>query len=527
MATPDVTLINAASRSRRRISQVMETVRGTTPTDPGWRELGILDSSAMDQTQTYERSGEVKSNRMGGKQVGGNIQAAGTLSLPSKYDQGVIDLFSSAFSCEFVHPTVTGAGSHLAFVSNGTKADFEIVFSANPQENDSLTLNGVEYTFKATPVFTNDVDIGATLPDTLDNLLAKVNASTDSRLTVATYSEDGTDTFSGLYKTFGTVGNAYTIVWDFAATTLAVNGEAAAISGSETMVNGAGTADSITDAESRLQTLGFHAGMIVTITNSTTPANNGSFKVLSVAADGSSMTIDHEVTAEAIPTNGNITAATSWYGLAGTVRKFFTHEVAYLDVTPVVFEYFRGMEVNTLTLNVPTSGEITSEMAMVGISGEITNEEFIGAGTRTAAASVAPFAGSVTGSRLDRGGEFSPEIETLTISVNNNRAAKFAVGQAYAALVDEGDFDVEMTFGLYFTDLSVQQQYLAGTRTSLELQAVDQEVGNILAIELPNIVFTAAPRGLSGNTVIQNMTAFAEESSTYGSKARVWFIPPA
>jgi len=207
-----------------------------------------------------------------------------------------------------------------------------------------------------------------------------------------------------------------------------------------------------------------------------------------------------------------------------------------MRLATVTFEYFRGMEVNTGTITIPTSGEVTFEMGMIGLIGLISETQFdrsnnlsgtttVGTTTRLAAASTVGFAGSVAGALLDRGGSTAPEVESLTININNNRAARFAVGQQTAAFVEEGDFDVEMTFGLYFRDKAVQEQYLAGTRTDLTVVVVDQLDGHQIRLAFPTVVFTAGDKAVSGQAIVQNMTAFVEEDPTVGSKMQVWFQP--
>lgn len=416
-------LISPASRSRVRIAQVVETNRGETPSSASYKVLPHLDNSALNQTQTFERSSEVKSNRMGGKQVGGNIQVGGTLAVPLKHDAGVRELMESAISGTMAQLTATNAsvGGTLAFVDGSGG-------------NDSIAITGGSYSF---------ITAGWQVGD---------------RLVVASSTTAGND-----------------IVY----------------------------ADEI--------------------------------RILAVAAQEIEFATGTVATAENFASGTTITNQ-SFYGVAGSTRKFFTHEVSYLDLDTVTYEYFRGSEVNTCAINVPTSGEVTAEFAMVGLIGKISETEFdrsnnlsgtltAGSGTRAAAASTVPFAGSVTGSSLDRGGSLAPEVESLSININNNRAARFAVGQASAAFVEEGDLDIELSFGLYFRDKDVLDDYLAGTRTSMTLTIKDQQDGHRMVFEFPNIVFTGGDKAVNGQVLVQNMTAFAEEDSTYSTKLRVWIQP--
>lgn len=409
-------LIAPASRSRKRIAQVVETNRGETPSSASYKIIPHLDSTALNQTQTFERSGEVKSNRQGGKQVGGTIQSGGPIAVPMKNDPAIRELLESAMSAAFTNVVASGAGG-------------------NP---DGFAFTTTTIT-RTTGSFIND---------------------------------------------------------------------------------------------------GWQVGDQILVSGATTPGNNivaaDLIKVTAVAA--LILTLSGGLTTAEAFAAGTTATSRSYYLKAGTTRKFFTHEVTYLDLSPVVFEYFRGMEVNTLSITIPTSGEVTGEFGMIGLIGLITNTEFdrsnnlsgtttTGTGTRAAAAGTVAFAGSVAGSALDRGGSLAPEVESLTININNNRGAKFAVGQNTAAFVEEGDFDVEFTFALYFRDKGVQEDYLNGTRTSLKVTVKDQQDGHAMVMEFPTVVFTQGPKGLSGQAYVQNMTAFAEESATHLTKMRLWVQP--
>lgn len=413
-------LIAPASRSRMRVAQIVETNRGETPDTGNILTLPHLDNTALNQTQTFERSNEVKSNRQGGKQVGGNIENGGTLAMPLKEDNGVRALVESAIS------------DALAAQAQQTGADFAY--------------------------------------------------------------GDGT----------GTGGN-----------------------------------DEITSTTTDFVALNYQIGDVISTAMSTTAGNDilatANVRLLAVAANSIEFAAGTLVSSEAFAASTTLDNF-SVYAASSTTRKFFTHEISYLDLSPALFEYFRGNEVNTWTITIPTSGEVTSEFAMVGLIGKISQTEFdrsnnlsgtltAGTLTRVDAADTVPFAGSVTGSELDRGSTIAPEVESLTININNNRAARFAVGQQTAAFVEEGDFDAELTFGLYFRDEVTYEQYLAGTRTSLRVTVKDQQDGHQFTCEFPNIVFTAGDKALSGQAIIENMTAFAEEDPVTGSKMRVWFQP--
>jgi hypothetical protein len=98
-------------------------------------------------------------------------------------------------------------------------------FGANPTDGDTINFNGVVFTFKDTPEASNDIEIEASagvgdtnLGVTIDNLLTALNASTDARVSGATYSDNHTstnkdgDTVTITSDTTGPSGNAYKLL---------------------------------------------------------------------------------------------------------------------------------------------------------------------------------------------------------------------------------------------------------------------------------------------------------------------------
>lgn len=85
-----------------------------------------------------------------------------------------------------------------------------IHFSTNPANNDTITLNGVTWTFKTSGATGNQTNIQGTLVATMAQLANDLTASVNASLTVANYS--GTSTQINVsYKVTGTAGNAYTL----------------------------------------------------------------------------------------------------------------------------------------------------------------------------------------------------------------------------------------------------------------------------------------------------------------------------
>jgi len=93
----------------------------------------------------------------------------------------------------------------------GVKATGTITVTTQPAANDTVTVNGVAYTFKtAGPLGPRDVLIGATPAETAANLCQKLEASVDNKVVQATYTVE-TNTITVTYDRYGTIGNKFTL----------------------------------------------------------------------------------------------------------------------------------------------------------------------------------------------------------------------------------------------------------------------------------------------------------------------------
>lgn len=116
-----------------------------------------------------------------------------------------------------VGDTVTLAGGTSAPNAVTTVASIQavaakgfITFSTNPSDGDTITLNGVAWTFKIAAVGATQTTIQPTLAGTLTQLAADLNASVNASLTVATYGST-TNAVTITYDATGAGGNAYTL----------------------------------------------------------------------------------------------------------------------------------------------------------------------------------------------------------------------------------------------------------------------------------------------------------------------------
>lgn len=96
--------------------------------------------------------------------------------------------------------------------STGSAATGALVFSAQPVTLSTVTINATAVTLTTGTPTAGQVKIGATLAETVANLVYFLNASADVNISPATYSAslDGS-TVNIVHDTIGTAGNAFTL----------------------------------------------------------------------------------------------------------------------------------------------------------------------------------------------------------------------------------------------------------------------------------------------------------------------------
>ena len=108
-----------------------------------------------------------------------------------------------------------GDGAKVCMLPNSLDLEHQavgtITFADNPTPADTITINGVVFTFVASGATGNEINIGATLPDTLDNIIAALNGSVDPLVSVATYTENGVDILTITYDIPGAIGETFTL----------------------------------------------------------------------------------------------------------------------------------------------------------------------------------------------------------------------------------------------------------------------------------------------------------------------------
>lgn len=194
-----------------------------------------------------------------------------------------IDSISTSTSfngIQLLDGTLAGGNQLLTQSTEATRATGSFTLTANPTAGQTVVLNGA--TFTAGPG--NDFAIGVDAAATASNLATVLNASTDTRISQATYVANGA-AISVTAKAGGTAGNNYIINKAASTATLTVSGGATVAANVVTLAGGLDNGLNINSTKS--------TGSIneTLITTQSQVAANVTFSLSGAAADGETLLI--------------------------------------------------------------------------------------------------------------------------------------------------------------------------------------------------------------------------------------------
>lgn len=228
--------------------------------------------------------------------------------------------------------------------------------------------------------------------------------------------------------------------------------------------------------------------------------SNGWCRVSAIAAGA--------LTFDVVPTGFGASASTTenvWLYLGdrvrnGTTKLFHSLERRYLDHSPVTYEYFVGMLVNSLALTLGTQAIVTAVANFAGFSSSVGNTRFAGA------TDVAAPANSVmnTSSNVGRIGRGSSGVVTgpnyvldAAFTINNNSRRQNAVGSLGSVGIGVGECTVTGTLNAYFGDKSLLEDVLNNTARSLDIRVQDN-AGKVLVFDMPRLKYSQGAPAVPG-----------------------------
>lgn len=479
MATP-------GSSSRSKTGYVAESTFGTTPATPAIKNLRVT-SSQLAFTPTRATSNEIRADRQIPAQILTKMEAAGNIGFELSFS-AFDDMFQAAVQGAWANnpsQAVTALTTTTATVAAGTsfKAQMLALLSgfATPANN-------------ALFVVSSSGSTSVVFPSASFTAEASPPAAANVRIVGAQgASGDITATSTGLASTS----------LDF--TTLGLNvGQWIKIGG---------------DASA---------------TQFATAPDNVWARVSAIAA--------HALTLTDLPSGWSTDAGTSktiqiFYGdflTNSTTAQSFSFERQQQDLASPSYEYFTGMQVNTLSISAKASAVLTGTLGMTGMGSSASTTRFSGATDVAAPTYGVMNASSNVGEIFENGAAVSGPsyISEIALDIKNNLSTQFAVGSISPIGVLDGEFEVSGTLNAYFGDLTLLNQVLNDNDVALMFRAGRSD-GN-----RESYVFDVPAMKLNGTSPVDaknqsrmfNGTFAAKLNTTLGytlSISRHWYLPVA
>jgi len=185
----------------------------------------------------------------------------------------------------------------------------------------------------------------------------------------------------------------------------------------------------------------------------------------------------------------------------GTTMYSSTFERQYLDQSPVSYEYLTGMVLNRLSLTMTAQQIAKLTKTYIGQTGTVSTSRASGASDIAAPTyqvmNASAHIGRVAvGSTPDSGPNY---IMEMTLDIDNNERALYAVGNIGAIGVGDGEFTLTGTINTYFGDSTFYTLLLNNTATSYDFR-VGRPDGNkeTYVFDMPRVKFTSGAPAVPG-----------------------------
>jgi hypothetical protein len=206
----------------------------------------------------------------------------------------------------------------------------------------------------------------------------------------------------------------------------------------------------------------------------------------------------------------------------GVIRRSFTFERIFSNLTVPEYHRYTGVEINTFNLSVAPDAMITGTFGTMAQDASIDTAIIAGA-TYPAATVTEPF-DSFSGT-IDEGGSPIAVVTSLEMSLENGLSPLFVVGSDVTVEPSIGKSRVTGTVTAFFQDKTLLEKFINETSSSLVFTLVDP-AGNAYDFTLPNIKYTGGQPDVSGEgevTIALPFTALYD--STEGSNLTIERAP--
>lgn len=167
-----------------------------------------------------------------------------------------------------------------------------------------------------------------------------------------------------------------------------------------------------------------------------------------------------------------------------TEKSFHIQKKQQGNSDTTTYELYKGMVVDTFTLNINVKQKTTCSFTFVGKNG-IIGESLTGT---VGAATTAPILDGSNGFKFDSvfGASPAPSLMSLTLNINNNAAGKAEAGEVDLFRVSAGRCNVSGSASFYFQNKSLMDLFLAGSGGPLTF-TIGNTMNEKYTITMPNV----------------------------------------
>ena len=282
------------------------------------------------------------------------------------------------------------------------------------------------------------------------------------------------------------------------------------VGSSKTITNGSG--NNWTDD-------GVEVGDILKLSGATPPGDNGYFKVTAL----STVTATVEADANFTGSSGNVTVTRGARLKNGTTQKYYTIEVARLDLQ--IAQLFTGCVIDSMDFTIADEAITTANFTIQAasstfVSSAVSTDVFVTGATYTDP-TVAPVIDSIGIPQIRSAGS-AYVAKSINMAFANNAAARTQLGALGAQSMRFGEFGATGRITAYLEDFTELQAYAGNTSTDIWFVAIDEN-GKGYSMSLPTVKFSDAGADVSGSNtdVLVDLAATALKDATELCTARI------
>lgn len=248
--------------------------------------------------------------------------------------------------------------------------------------------------------------------------------------------------------------------------------------------------NSINDSGNGLATI--VANQWVKVSGFTESANNGYFKIVSVAAGKivvSGGTLVTEAAGDSVTIAMGAQVANGTTGVSYNIEKMF-------DDLSNEFAILTGMTIDTFSLDIASDQILTGAFGFLG-KREVSDTATSGTGYTAATTGDVMNAVDDVTSILENQASF--DTVSMSLQLQNNLRSRLQVGSLGAISIGNGVVDLTGTLQAYFESKTTMDKYRNMTATSLAV-AIEDGDGNGYVIDMPRVKFTSGQQVAGGQS---------------------------